>query len=272
MKDFSIKVFSILIIFFSVLNLSAQEIPEILYGKWECKDRFITFSEDNLQNQQLIVNLKTYYGLYNDRAAEPEELSKKNPRIRNIANHIDAEHIPFEISPLIVNDKPVDNAFSMKIKYSTHDESLIPFIILEDKIYFEFYVQVNNHCFAQFGSSDGIKLNRIPEKENIACLVFVNLSDENKNPDKSTKVFDIRYWKTDMEFSNESAFFKWNENDYYVPKHILSGNQNYSCTSGRSTKIRNVMAPDFHNYEDFQFFNNSQIAIKKNSEFLWRTN
>lgn len=244
--------------------LFANDLPEILKGEWIGKDRIITFSDDQKdEDLQLVLSLRTYYGLYNDRVAEPAEYAEINPRTRNIATHKDAEHIPFEIEPLVVNDMTVPNGWSLKLKYSKHDIKYVPFVIIDDEIYFNFFVQVNNHCFAQIGSSDGIKISKIDDKENIACLIFVRDSDSEK-----TDVFDVRYWKSKMDYSDESAFFSWNGNEYYVPKHILSGVQNYSCTSGRSNKIRNPMPPIAHNYEDFIFAYNNQVAVKKGTETL----
>ncbi|MDD7533646.1 MAG: hypothetical protein SPK18_02080, partial [Treponema sp.] len=82
MKKFII-VFSTL--FYSSL-LFSEKLPSKLLGIWESKDRYIFFEQNDEEEPQLVLILKTYYGWYLNRAAEPEDYSKKESRVRNTAN------------------------------------------------------------------------------------------------------------------------------------------------------------------------------------------
>lgn len=53
-------------------------------------------------------------------------------------------------------------------------------------------------------------------------------------------VYTIRYWRTDMEYSNEKAFFSDGGETFSVVKHIQSAGKIFTCCNGRSVTIRNV--------------------------------
>lgn len=265
------KGFSVVLIFFLIFPVFSYSIPRELAGAWEEKDRVYVFDE-NQSNElpELVVSLKTYNGLYPDRAAEPAEYAEKNPRQRNTANHKDAEHIPFEIRQFVANGRQIENVWEIVITYSKHEISYIPVAIIDNKLYFDFYVQVDNHCYAQFGATEGIQIAQQIVRENIGCLIFSIQTDEETGYDENTAIYDVRYWKSDMDFSEESAFFEDNGLEFYVPKHVFSGVQNYSCTSGRSNKIRNAPKPVDLKYSDFIFSNNKEIAVRTNAKFAVR--
>lgn len=265
------KGFSVVLLFFMIFPVFSYNIPQKLAGIWEEKDRVYVFDE-NQSNElpELVVSLKTYYGRYPDRASEPAEYAEKNPRQRNIANHKEAEHIPFEIRQFVANGKTVKNVWELVITYSKHEVSYIPVAVINDRLYFDFYVQIDNHCYAQFGATDGVKIANQIVRENIGCLIFAVLSDEETVSGDDTSIYDVRYWKSDMDFSEESAFFIDEGLEFFVPKHIFSGVQNYSCTSGRSNKIRNAPKPVDLKYSDFIFSDDKVIAVRTNAKFAVR--
>ena len=71
-------------------------LPEKLTGIWEAKDRYVFFEQNDKDESELVVVLKTYYGWYLDRAAEPSDFAEKESRTRNSATTRNAEHIKIQ--------------------------------------------------------------------------------------------------------------------------------------------------------------------------------
>ena len=72
------KVFLVVSCFFVASQLFSESIPDSLLGIWEAKDRYVFFEQNNEEDPELVVVLKTYYGWYLDRAAEPASMRKLN--------------------------------------------------------------------------------------------------------------------------------------------------------------------------------------------------
>ena len=217
---------SFLLIFFFLVNLCfSQNIPSSLYGIWEGKDR-IVFFEDN----QIIILLKEYYGWYYDRAVEPENYDEKEPRVRNSGTTKKPQQLYFDIKNL----KEGENwsFFELETELSRHQKNLIPLLISDDKIYLDFYLQndQDRNTFIGHAKSEGITMFEQALPENIGVLYLTA---------DGGAAYDVRYWKSDMDFEESSVLFKRPEGEFSVPKHIISRGQNYSCVSGRSKKIRN---------------------------------
>ena len=82
-----------ILIFLISINLFSETIPTKLLGIWESKDRYVFFEQNDEEEPELVVVLKTYYGWYYDRAAEPAKYAQKKARTRNTATTRNAEHI-----------------------------------------------------------------------------------------------------------------------------------------------------------------------------------
>ena len=82
------------------------------------------------------------------------------------------------------------------------------------------------------------------------------------------KIFDIRYWFTDMDYMDDKVTLNFDDNEYLVDKHLYSCGNNYSSVSGRSKKIRNVVAPKDYNEEDFIFNEDKSIMILDKEPYL----
>ena len=244
------------------LPLFAQSIPSKLLGIWESKDRYVFFEQNDEDQPQLVVLLKTYYGWYLNRAAEPASYNDKEPRVRNTANARNAEHIYIQN----INTKETGNSLygSLDLSYSTWQKNTIPFFMLEDSIYLSYFEkdevdELENPdkkwtFYRGVAPSKGfmISLQSIPD--NITGYII-----------DGEKLYDVRYWKTDMDYSTDYITFSYKDDSYQIPKHLRSQETNYSCVSGRSKKVRNTVKPFEYKAENF-LYNDEGSAFTKNEE------
>lgn len=235
--------------------LYSVSLPENLEGIWEGKDRFVFFeSTEEEQGNKIVILLKNFYGWYYDRAAEPESYAEKETRVRNDSTAKKAEQILFTVTP-----QSNDNAWEISFEYSRHEQTVIPVCIINDTIFLNYYIQDKDNPDYYRGNavSKGVTLDSQNPKENISCLYFCG-----------DKYFDVRYWKTDMEYSSDKANLNYEGNTYFVDKHIFSCGNNYSCTSGRSKVIRNVVKPFDLKEEDFVFNEDKSLMAVPSSLYL----
>ena len=71
-----------------------------------------------------------------------------------------------------------------------------------------------------------------------------------------------------MEYSSDKENLNFEGNTYFVDKHIFSCGNNYSCTSGRSKIIRNVVEPFDFKEEDFVFNEDKTLMAVPSSLYL----
>ena len=244
------------------LPLFAQSIPSKLLGIWESKDRYVFFEQNDEDQPQLVVLLKTYYGWYLNRAAEPASYNDKEPRVRNTANARNAEHIYIQN----INTKETGNSLygSLDLSYSTLQKNTIPFFMLEDSIYLSYFEkdeidELENPdkkwtFYRGVAPSKGFMISPQSIPENITGYII-----------DGEKFYDVRYWKTDMDYSTDYITFSYKDDSYQIPKHLRSQETNYSCVSGRSKKVRNAVKPFEYKAENF-LYNDEGSAFTKNEE------
>ena len=244
------------------LPLFAQSIPSKLLGIWESKDRYVFFEQNDEDQPQLVVLLKTYYGWYLNRAAEPASYNDKEPRVRNTANARNAEHIYIQN----INTKETGNSLygSLDLSYSTWQKNTIPFFMLEDSIYLSYFEkdeveELENPdkkwtFYRGVAPSKGFMISPQSIPENITGYII-----------DGEKLYDVRYWKTDMDYSTDYITFSYKDDSYQIPKHLRSQETNYSCVSGRSKKVRNAVKPFEYKAENF-LYNDEGSAFTKNEE------
>ena len=244
------------------LPLFAQSIPSKLLGIWESKDRYVFFEQNDEDQPQLVVLLKTYYGWYLNRAAEPASYNDKEPRVRNTANARNAEHIYIQN----INTKETENSLygSLDLSYSTWQKNSIPFFMLEDSIYLSYFEkdevdELENPdkkwtFYRGVAPSKGFMISPQSIPENITGYII-----------DGEKLYDVRYWKTDMDYSTDYITFSYKDDSYLIPKHLRSQETNYSCVSGRSKKVRNAVKPFEYKAENF-LYNDDGSAFTKNEE------
>lgn len=254
------KGFLICLALFFSFPIFSQNIPEPLYGIWEGKDRFVFF-EQNIQNRnpELVLLLKDYYGFHIDRTAEPRAFAQKEKRVINAGTTKDSVVVMFDVLEGIKTDNSWEGL--VQLDYSKRQQNLTPICVIDGKMYLDYYIQDNENPLLYKGGvvSRGITINEQIIPDNITCFII----DEDK-------LYDIRYWKTDMDYADEKVLVSYGDDKYYVPKHIVSGKTVYSCVSGRSKKVRNVQPPVKFNKEDFIWNDEGTILVRDKEPYLYQ--
>ena len=257
-KGFLVVLLSALI--FPVFSL---DIPENLKGIWEGKDRFVFFENaTDDENPQFVIVLKEYYDWYYDRAAEPADYSKKEPRSLNSATHKTPEIIPFELKQI----EDITDAYQLTVTYSKHFSNTTTFVIIDDRIYLNMYTKYDQiddelnkdiSLYRGYQHSDGFVLNSQPVDENIGLLILLK-----------DKFYDVRYWQTDMDYETSSVTFKYKDDTFLVPKHLFAEGTNYSSVSGRSKKIRNTQKAFPLENQNILYNKDKTVLILNDSPYL----
>ncbi len=270
------KLFSILLISLLITSLFAETLPTKLFGIWESKDRYVFFEQNDEDEPQLVVVLKEYYGWYYDRATEPASYNEKESRTRNIPTPRNAEHIYIQN----IDTKETENSLygALDLKYSNWQKNTIPFFMLEDSIYLKYFVLDEREVSEENGSlmtsenqnvsykfyrgiapSKGFMISPQSLPKNITGLII-----------DGEKLYDVRYWQTDMDYSTDYITFEYKNDSYTIPKHLRSCETNYSCVSGRSKKVRNAVKPFEYKSEDYIFNDNQKVFTKNEEPYLKR--
>lgn len=272
--------------FFAAAQVSSGNfllgVPDAFAGLWERDDRFVMFAESDdflesrvqeilsspeasddeknaVRNQAKYVSilLKTFYGWYLDRTAEPESFSSE-ARFVNDSTCPEAERIRVEFRPLlrmadaVGADQGEGSVWEIFIRYpGVREPAIIPLAIIGGNLYLNFAIKLNTENDESREASDDEAGENPPDEllgfwcslvPTDGVKVSLPASGENIYSTYITRdsVYTIRYWKTDMEYSQERAFFSDGGKTFSVVKHIQSGGKNFSCTNGRSVTIRNV--------------------------------
>lgn len=251
------KSFFVCLLLIEVFYSFAETIPSKLLGIWEAKDRYVFFEQNDQDQPQIVVVLKTYYGWYLNRAAEPAEYNEKEPRVRNTANARNAEHIYIQN----INVKETANSLygSLDLAFSSWQKNTIPFFILDNQLYLSYFEKDIREeepfdFYRGVAPSQGFMISQQSLPENITGYII-----------DGDKLYDVRYWRTDMDYSTDYITFTYKEDSYQIPKHLRSCETNYSCVSGRSKKVRNTVKPFVYRAENF-IFNADNTVFTKNEE------
>ncbi len=254
------KGFLVVLLFALIFPVFSLDIPENLKGIWEGKDRFVFFENAaDDENPQFVIVLKEYYDWYYDRAAEPASYSQKEARTLNSATHKNPEIIPFELKQI----DDITDAYQLKVTYSKHYSNTTSFAIIDDKIYLNMYTkydQIDDELnkditlYRGYQHSDGFILNSQPMDENIGLLILLK-----------DKFYDVRYWQTDMDYESSLVTFKYQDDNFLVPKHLFAEGKNYSSVNGRSKKVRNTQ-PAFQIQNQKLLYNQDKSVLILNEE------
>ena len=269
------KAFFICLLFLELFYSFAEALPTKLLGIWEAKDRYVFFEQNDEEEPEIVVVLKTYYGWYLNRAAEPADYNEKEPRVRNTANARNAEHIYIQN----INTKETANSLygSLDLAYSTWQKNSIPFFILDNQLYLSYFekdireeeiqerVESSEpqeplpawNFYRGVAPSQGFMISQQYLPENITGYII----DGNK-------LYDVRYWRTDMDYSTDYITFTYKDDTYQIPKHLRSCETNYSCVSGRSKKVRNTVRPFEYKAENFIFNDDASVFTKNEEPYL----
>lgn len=270
------KLFLSISCLFVTINLFSQALPEKLTGIWEAKDRYVFFEQNDENEPQIVVVLKEYYGWYLDRAAEPAEYAEKQARTRNIPTPRTAEHIYIQN----IDTKETTNSLygALDLKYSNWQKNQIPFFLLDDSINLEYFVLDERESDETTGSLETSENQNVSYKfyRGIAPSKGFLISPQNLPKDitgyiiDGEKLYDVRYWQTDMDYSTDYITFQYQDDSYTIPKHLRSCETNYSCVSGRSKKVRNTVKSFEYKAEDYLFNDNQKVFTKNEEPYLKR--
>ena len=253
-------------LFFVLLSsaLFAETIPSKLLGIWEAKDRYVFFEQNDEDEPQLVVLLKEYYGWYPDRAAEPVQYAEKEARTRNIATPRKAEQITIQNIDLTETDNSLYGA--LDLYFSRWQKNTVPFVLLNDEIYLKYFIldepqteDAEYKFYRGIAPSKGFMISMQNLPKDITGYIV-----------DGEKLYDVRYWQTDMDFSSDYITFSYKDDSYSIPKHLRSCETNYSCVSGRSKKVRNAVGPFEYNAENFLFNDNQTVMIPTAEPYLKR--
>lgn len=257
---FKRKLLTFVFLLFSVKIFSQEEIPQLLKGVWKNSSRYFVFdsgyvSDDGGAIPQAV--LRTFYTWYDDRAAESSLYSEKNPRdVNNTTSKSPAQEISIKYVPLadelfsqadgngvLQNDGGIlyangipSGAWNLEIKYPNRKEIYnVPVAVIGDKLFLKFVIRQSGEAgragfWKDSGNASGILISPpVSSKELLSYFAT------------DSAVYQIRYWKTDMEYdSSAQAFFSDAGTEYSVPKHLSVAGQIFTCVTGRRTKIRSV--------------------------------
>ena len=225
----------------------SETVPELLRGIWQGKDRIMMFSNEN----EFSVVLRVFYTWYNDRAAEPAKFKELKARDRNDTTSPKAEDISVKYKTVYENESKTAGAYELVVKYPNIKEPVyIPVAVVGGKIYLDFLIHdtdsekntsVNGSVddsesekskdglWRSAATADGITVSPPRFKKEVRSY-YVNGKD----------VYHLRYWLSGMEYTTQKAGFSDGKSSFSVSKYLQIGDRLYQCTTGRSTKIRNV--------------------------------
>lgn len=212
-------------------------------------------SDSNFENKgqnlksfsNIAILLKTFYGWYTDRTAEGEAF-RTQQRTVNDTTPPEAENIVISYRRILLseNEEPDSSSvWELFIKYPGYKEpQIVPVAVIDGNLYLNFQIKLPvsselpdseeekdplEGFWCGIGEADGIKVSQCHVKDSIESLYITRKA-----------VYQIRYWKTDMEYTSENAFFSDGPDNFSVVKHIQSAGRIYTCVQGRSVTIRNV--------------------------------
>ena len=230
-------------------HVFSDEVPLLLQGIWQGSDRLVMFSNQN----EFALVLRVFYQWYDDRAAEPASFSELKSRDRNNTTKSPAEDISIQYSTIVENPSKTAGVYELSVKYP-HEKTpvLIPLCVIDGKLYLDFLIkdsaevtdlrlspenaadspsQSRDGFYRAASSANGIMISPpIFQKEVLSYFV----SGEGR------EIYRIRYWLSEMEYSYAKATFSDGEKIFSVDKYLRIGSNVYQCTTGRSTKIRNI--------------------------------
>ncbi len=230
-------------------HVLSDSVPLLLQGIWQGDDRLVMFSNQN----EFALVLRVFYQWYNDRACEPASFSEIKSHDRNNTTKSPPEDIQIQYFTIVENPSKTAGVYELSVKYP-HEKLpvLIPLCIIDGKIYMDFLIkdsaEVTDLRFSDSATPDvseksnstgfyraassasGITISQpIFKKEVLSYFV----ADDGG-------IYRIRYWLSEMEYSYAKASFSDGDKVFSVDKYLRIGSNVYQCTTGRSTKIRNI--------------------------------
>lgn len=214
----------------------------ILNGIWQGNDRLILFEENDVEEKfDFAVVLRIFYRWYDDRAAESSSFSELKIRDKNDTEARSPENISIRCNTILENESKTAGVYELELIYPSavystgkiakNESVFIPIAVIDDKIYLDFLI--NKGFWACASNADGITISTPRFKKEVSSF-YIAENDEEKD------VYKLRYWKSEMDYTEEKASFSDGNKVFEVNKYLKIGKDVYQCTTGRSSKIRNI--------------------------------
>lgn len=210
-KNLSLLILLCLCVFFYAPNVAAQQqnlaaqepaatggfdideeknpaLPEIFSGAWEKGDRIIFFdSDDENTRVDFSVILKTYYGWFYDRVAEPVSYSEREKRFRCTATAKAPERFSVLFEPIpawqdAMSQRNISDsngsAYEIVLRHANKEVTRVPVAVIDDALYLDFAIK----------SSVDSDYNEIRNLSPQGTAVSeINLSAENADTEAETE-------------------------------------------------------------------------------------
>lgn len=126
-------------------------LPEIFSGAWEKGDRIIFFdSDDENTRVDFSVILKTYYGWFYDRTAEPVSYSEREKRFRCTATATKSETFSVSFEPIsawqdAMSQRNISesngSAYEIVLRHENKVVTRVPVAVIDDALYLDFAIK-----------------------------------------------------------------------------------------------------------------------------------
>ena len=265
----------------SVPKRETVNFPALLEGIWTGDDRYVFFVPENtaagtsaaaqassknakIMPTDIALILKTYYGWFYDRAAEPEAFASQSERFLCTATTKDAERLTVTAEDLLNrpprydtngNAVPYDSgAWELVVKYNGKKryETRIPVAVIGNELYLDFVLRSDS---SESPASSGSELRGywqgVCKRKSIRLAPYPRASEIRSYYVSDDGMYALRFWETTMPYTDDLASFDDTGKTFSVAKHIVSNASVFTCVTGRSNRIRNtVKTPiDFGDYK-----------------------
>ncbi len=258
-------IFSLAVVFAADLDESVSEsasaespspaFPLLLNGIWQGSDRLIMFSS---KDNEFALVLRVFYQWYNDRACESDEYKEILLRDRNNTTSSELEGLSIVCHKIFENNSNSTGVYELEVNYPYEKEKVfIPICVINDKIYLDFLIRTGeaapaenqNAAFVNQGQGEDEKPDeKIPDgffrAASSASGIMISSPVFKKEVISyyihGSDIYKIRYWLSQMDYTDDKASFSDGNQVFSVNKFLKIGSQLFQCTTGRSSKIRNI--------------------------------
>ncbi|MGI0530166.1 hypothetical protein [Treponema socranskii] len=255
----------------SVPERETVNFPALLEGIWTGDDRYVFFVPENTAEKAAVkptdiaLILKTYYGWFYDRAAEPEAFASQSERFLCTATTKEAERLTVTAEDLLNrpprydmngNALPYDSgAWELVVKYNGKKkyETRIPVAVIGNELYLDFVLRVDSvgSPSALLGGELRGYWQGVCKRQSIRLAPYPRAPEIRSYYVSDDGMYVLRFWETTMPYTDDLASFDDTGKTFSVAKHIVSSASIFTCVTGRSNRIRNIVKTplDFGDYK-----------------------
>lgn len=282
----------------SVPERETVNFPALLEGIWTGGDRYVFFVPENTAEKAAVkptdiargaqssaensaaaqsssknakitptdiaLILKTYYGWFYDRAAEPEAFASQSERFLCTATTKDAERLTVTAEDLLNRPPRYDTngnalpyesgAWELVVKYNGKKkyETRIPVAVIGNELYLDFVLRFDSEDRpAPSGGELRGYWQGVCKRESIGLAPYPRVPEIRSYYVSDDGMYVLRFWETTMPYTDALASFDDTDKTFFVAKHIVSSASVFTCVTGRSNRIRNIVKTplDFGDYK-----------------------